>query len=148
MELVDFIVKAKKNTYASGNKASILEDGFEEFVFKEGDFKYRDRYYAENPRFFGGQEVIWQKGKTAWIMNYYGFIIDLGVDIERVYEFLRKAMVQVDKDRLFRGPSFFKEGDFRYFDKSNGDVNRFKGIEEIVFQNRGVYKLEYHGGKV
>lgn len=32
-----FLVRAKKNTYASGNKPKKLEDGFEEFVYTEGD---------------------------------------------------------------------------------------------------------------
>ena len=91
MELVDFIVRAKRNTYASGNKAAKLEDGFEEFIFEEGNFRYRDRYHAKDPRPFGGEEVVWQSGKAIWIMNYYGYILDQKIDSEIVYRFLRKA---------------------------------------------------------
>ena len=148
MELIDFIVKAKKCTYASGNKAVKLEDEFEEFVYEEGDYKYRDRYHARDPNPFGGEEVIWQNGKAVWMMNYYGFMLSNKVNSKKVYEFLRKAMSLVDKERPFRGPSSFKEGDFEYVDENGGDVSRFKGTEKIFFQEKEVYRLEYHGGGV
>src|SRR3989338_8031538 len=145
MELVDFIVKAKKQTYASGKPARKLEDGFEEFFYEEGDYKYRDRYHARDPKPFGGEEVIWQNGKAIWMMNYYGFMLSSKVDSKKVYEFLRKAMSLVEKRRPFRGPSTFKEGDFAYFDETEGDVSRFSGTEKILFQGKEVYRLEYHG---
>lgn len=148
MELVDFIVRAKRNTYASGNKAAKLEDGFEEFIFEEGNFRYRDRYHAKDPRPFGGEEVVWQSGKAIWIMNYYGYILDQKIDSEIVYRFLRKAMGLVDKSRPFRGPSHFKEEDFEYIDESKGTLDNFKGTERILFKGKEVYRLEYHGGKI
>ena len=134
MELVNFIVKAKKQTYASGNPATKLEDGFEEFVYEEGDYKYRDRYHARDPKPLGGEEVIWQNGRAVWMMNYYGFILFNKVNSEKVYAFLRKAMSLVDKQRPFRGPSSFKDGDFEYLDESEGDAGRFKGTEKIFFK--------------
>jgi hypothetical protein len=42
----------------------------------------------------------------------------------------------------------FKEGDFEYKNEFEGDVNKFKGAEKILFQGEEVYKLEYHGGIV
>ena len=146
MELVNFIVKAKRNTYASGNKATKLKDGFEEFIFEEGDFKYRDRYHARDPKPFGGEEVVWQNGKAIWIMNYYGYMLFDKINSEVVYEFLRKAMSLVDEQRPFRGPPNFKEGDFEYLDENEGDVSKFKGTEIIFFKGKEVYRLEYHGG--
>ena len=148
MNLKEFIVKAKRNTYARGIKPKILEDGFEEFVYEEEKYRYRDRYHAKDPKPFGGEEVIWQNGKAIWMMNYYGYMLSNEVDSEIVYEFLRKAMGLVDEQRPFRGPSNFKEGDFEYKDTSEGDIKRFKGTEKIFHNGKNVYTLEYHGGMV
>ena len=145
-ELAAFLVKAKRHSYASGNKAAKLDDGFREFVFEEGDYKYRDRYRARDPKPFGGQEVVWHKGEAVWMMNFYGFMLDKETDSETAYEFLRKAMLLVREERPFRGPSEFIEQDFRYTDESEGNVARFKGTERIFFRGREVYRLHYHGG--
>ncbi|MBS3157249.1 hypothetical protein J4442_03720 [Candidatus Woesearchaeota archaeon] len=148
MELVDFIVKAKKQTYASGKPARKLEDGFEEFVYEEGGYKYRDKYHAEDPKPFGGEEIVWQNGKAIWIMNYYGYMLSDNIDSKRVYGFLRKAMSLVDEQRPFRGPSHLKEGDFEYIDEGKGTLDNFKGTERILYKGEDVYRLEYHGGRV
>src|SRR3989344_8108354 len=132
MELANFIVKAKKDTYASGNPPLKLPDGFEEFVYEDGEYKYRDRYHAKDPRPFGGEEVVWQSGKVIWMMNYYGYMISNEVNSKEVYVFLRKAMSAVSKDKPFRGPAHLKEGDFQYINESSGDVNQFKGTEKIL----------------
>ena len=148
MELVEFIVKAKIHTYASGKKATKLKEGFEEFVFKEGDFEYRDRYHARDPKPFGGQEVVWQNGKAIWIMNYYGYMSSDKINSETLYEFLRKAIGLVDKNKPFRGPSNFKDNKFEYRNQSEGDFNCFKGVEIILLKGKEVYRLEYHGGMI
>ncbi|MBI2452507.1 hypothetical protein HYV50_05560 [Candidatus Pacearchaeota archaeon] len=146
MKLADFIAKAKKSTYASGAKPKILEDGFEELSYEERGLHYRDRWKGTNP--FGGEEIVKEKDKVIWIMNYYGIVFSIKVESEKVYEFLRKAMNLVSRERPFRGPSHFKEGDFEYFDKSEGTLDRFKGIERILYMDEEVYRLEYHGGKL
>ena len=148
MKLNTFLVKAKKNTYASGNPPKKLEDGFEEFVFEEGKYKYRDRYHAKDPRPFGGEEVVWKNGRATWMMNYYGYMVSTKVNSKEVYVFLRKAMSLVNEEKPFRGPSQFKEGDFEYKDENEGDVNQFRGTERILFKGKEVYRLEYHGGKL
>ena len=148
MKLIDFIIKAKKSTYASGNKATKLKDDFEEFIYGEGNFKYRDRYHAKDPEPFGGEEVVWQNEIAVWMMNYYGFMLSNDIDSQKVYQFLRKAMSLVEKQRPFRGPNYLKEDDFEYIDQSEGDVQRFKGTERIFFQGKEIYRLEYHGGKL
>jgi hypothetical protein len=146
MELVNFIVKAKKQTYASGNSAIKLEDGFKEFIYEEGDYRYRDRYHARGSRPFGGEEIVWQNGRAVWIMNYYGYMLSDKIDSEKVYEFLRHAMSRVDEQRPFRGPPHLKKGDFEYIDESNGTLGNFKGTERIAYKGEDVYKLDYHGG--
>jgi len=148
MDIKEFVLKAKKSTYASGKKPILLADGFEEFLYREEDYEYRDRYYAKDPKPFGGEEVVWKKGKAVWVMHYYGFVLDSKIKNELLYGFLRKAMSLITKDNPFRGPSNFKESEFEYKNQSEGDFSRFKGFERIFFRGKEVYRLEYHGGEL
>jgi len=146
MKLSTFLVKAKTFTYAKGTDELLLEEGGKELVFEEGAFKYRDRYYGYNP--FVGEEIIWQREVVVWSMNYYGTVHETAVPAKEVYAFLRKAMRNVSKERPFRGPEHFEEGDFSYRDESKGEVSFFKGVERIFYKKREVYVLEYHGGLI
>ena len=151
MELAKFIVKAKKDTYASGKKAQKLEDGSERFTFEEGDLKYQDTYFAFDNEFDGaffGTEIFWNKGKMCWCMNYYGQVNSQNVSTQEVYALLRKAISVVSEDKPFRGPAHLKERDFEYRDESAGDVNQFRGTERILHKGKEVYRLEYNGGKI
>ena len=147
MKFKDFLVKAKKETYASGNSPKKLADGFEEFSFEEGKYKYQDRYYARDPNPFGGEEVVFKDEKPVWMMNYYGFILGK-VSHSDLYAFLRKAMSALSANKPFRGPSKLKEGSFEYTNIVKGNIDNFIGTEIIYFKGKEVYKLEYHGGKL
>ena len=85
-QLSKFLVKAKINTYTSSGEGEekILPDRSKEFEFKEKEFKYRDRYFGFNP--FIGQEIVWQKEKVIWGMNYYGEIISEIVPVKKIYQ--------------------------------------------------------------
>ena len=148
MSLIEFILEAKKAAYAKENPDSleILDNGSRELTFEEGDFVYKDRYYGFNP--FSGEETVWQADVPVWSMNYYGKIISSSVLPKNVYPFLRKAMSEVDEESLFRGPFSFIEGDFKYENKFNGDIDFFTGEESIFFKGEKVYLLVYHGGRV
>lgn len=148
MELKEFIVMAKKQTYASGESAKKLVDEFEEFIYEKENYKYQDKYYAQDPNPFGGEEIVWQNNKPVWIMNYYGFMLSSEIESKKVYEFLRKAMGLVNEDFPFRGPLNFKEGSFEYVNEILGNMDKFKGREKILFEGKEVYQLEYHGGKL
>tara|TARA_Y100000310_G_C20606168_1_gene775582 strand:+ start:857 stop:1312 length:456 start_codon:yes stop_codon:yes gene_type:complete len=148
MQLNEFLVKAKRKTYASDGEGGerVLDDGSKELSFSEQDFRYRDLYFGFNP--FAGEEVVWKNNKPIWVMNYYGEVTSDVVSAKEVYYFLQKAMRRVTKDRPFRGPSKFNEGDFEYEDKNEGTIDCFSGIERILYQGQEVYKLSYHGGRV
>jgi hypothetical protein len=146
MKLEQFLVKAKVSAYASGGEAGILADGCKELTFQEGEFKYRDRYFGWNP--FVGEEVVWEGDRITWAMNYYGLVFDEVVPAGQVYAFLQEAMNQVKEDRPFRGPQRLMKGDYEYTDESQGDVERFSGVERIFYQGREIYRLNYHGGRV
>jgi hypothetical protein len=148
MELTEFLIKAKTNTYASEGEASQqrLVDGCLELTYSEGEFSYRDRYFGSDP--FIGQEIVFQDGKAIWSMNYYGRTVDKKHPAAEIYTFLQKAMRQVTPERPFRGPSTFAEGDFMYNDESSGTLENFSGVERILFNRHKVYTLKYHGGTV
>ena len=157
MELAKFLVQAKINTYASVEQdlnpplpdsqgEKILLDGSKELEFEEKEFKYRDRYFGSNP--FIGEEIVWKGKHKIWGMNYYGLASSKKISTEKIYEFLKKAMLQVVEERPFRGPENFKEGGFEYVDKSHGDINMFHGVEKIFYKGKEVYQLYYHGGHI
>ncbi|MBR9692101.1 hypothetical protein GOV06_04940, partial [Candidatus Woesearchaeota archaeon] len=112
----------------------------------ETEFKYRDIYFGFDP--FSGEEIVWQNGKVIWSMNYYGGTILEIIPTKQVYEFLKKVLQQVTEERPFRGPTNFKEDDFEYIDKSEGDIDNFTGTEKIFYKGKEVYRLNYHGGLI
>ncbi|NWG06404.1 MAG: XRE family transcriptional regulator [Chloroflexi bacterium] len=148
MKLEQFLVKAKVSAYAGAGEGGegILADGCKELTYKEGEFLYRDRYFGWNP--FIGEEVVWQDNQVTWAMNYYGLVFEETVPAAQVYAFLQKAMKQVQVDRPFRGPQVLKEDDYEYQDESQGNLERFTGVERIFYRGREIYRLNYHGGTV
>lgn len=148
MNLKEFLVLAKINTYATAGEGGekILEDGCKELSFSKEDFAYRDRYFGSNP--FVGEEIIWQDNRVIWGMNYYGSAISDEISVKEIYEFLKESMQKVTAERPFRGPNDYKKEDFEYSDKSEGDINFFRGEECIKYKGKEVYKLYYHGGKM
>ncbi|MFA4872153.1 MAG: DUF5680 domain-containing protein [Patescibacteria group bacterium] len=145
-QLSKFLVKAKINAYASSGEGGekVLPDGSKEFEFKKGEFRYRDRYFGYNP--FIGQEIVWQKEKAIWGMNYYGEIISEITPAKNVYQFLQEALKKIIVAKPFRGPDNFKKGDFEYINKIKGTAEKFKGEEIIFYKKQPVYKLGCHGG--
>lgn len=147
MNLLEFIVKAKKNTYANPSvKARKLKDGSKELIFKEGHYTYRDKYFGFNP--FAGEEIVFQNDKAVWVMNYAGKTKTNPIFSKKIYTFLKKAMQQIKEEKPFRGPSNFKANNFEYRNKSSGDLSSFRGKEIIFYKDKEVYSLEYHGGFV
>ena len=143
------MVKAKINTYASSGEGGekILPDGGKEFNFEEKELRYRDRYYGFNP--FIGEEIVWQNERIIWGMNYYGKVIsEKMVSAKEIYQFLQEALKRIKEDKPFRGDKSLKRGDFKYSNKIDGTLEKFKGEEVIFFKKQVVYKLEYHGGLI
>jgi hypothetical protein len=147
-DLINFLIKAKVNTYASQGEGgeSILEDGCKELKFNQDNFRYRDRYFGSNP--FIGEEIIWKNNKIIWGMNYYGAIISDKVSTKIVYGFLKKALKRASADMPFRGPEKFQQNGFRYINKVSGNMSFFYGEEKIYLKEKLIYKLKYHGGQM
>lgn len=151
-QLTDFLIKAKKATYASGKKGEKLPDCSEKFSFSENRFKYVDRFYGGER--FGGREIVFYDDKPVWFIGYYGGLHLVDDQNGEIYAFLRKALLLVGtppenpcaKILPVRGPERFKEGDFVYENNAIGDLKRFQGSEVIWKKSNRVYILEYSGG--
>lgn len=153
MELNEFLVEAKRNTYASGKEGMdvVLEDGSKDFIYENGIYSYRDRYYGFNP--FIGQELVWENDDLIWGMNYIGRITSNEADPKEVYDFLKEALMEVPINLPLRGPGSYsrKIDHFRYNsnlkDNANG-LDFFNGEEWIHLRGSHVYELNFHGGLV
>ena len=147
-KLSKFLISAKINTYASVGESEEKEftDGGKGFEFIEGEFKYKDRYFGSKA--FIGEEIVSQNEKPIWGMNYYGGIVSENVPFDKVYIFLKKALSKAKEKKPFRGPDNFEEDNFKYINESEGSVDNFEGEETILYKDKKVYKLKYHGGLI
>ena len=145
---VKFLIKAKKNTYASNSEfgEKRLKDRAKELTFSEDDFIYRDRYYGSKK--FIGEEVVFVDNKPYWAMNYFGGCMNNKCSASDIYIFLKKCLKKVNSKTIFRGPEKFEKNEFIYINKFKGDVEDFYGEEFIYYKNKKVYKLKYHGGLI
>lgn len=145
-KLKNFLVEAKKNTYANEDAKEVrVRGGGKLLSFSKGDFIYQDKYFGSNP--FSGEEVVIKNEKVIWVMNYYGKTVSK-ISPKKVYRFLKKALMNVNIKTLFRGPEKFTEGNFQYLSKAKEDVDSFIGTEQIFHKGKQVYFCEYHGGLV
>ncbi|VVB78803.1 Uncharacterised protein [uncultured archaeon] len=133
-ELAEFLVKAKKATYAGdGKEVPSQRPGFKELEYNEGDFSYRDSYAG----FFmaPGQEYVRFKGEPIWLMSYTGGMNqELFGDVDfakQTFAFLKKALSLVNMSSPFRGPAVFRSEKFEYSSSVKGDISSFKGRERI-----------------
>ncbi len=147
-QLIDFIVEAKRNTFASdAERKKSSRWKFKEYYFSKDNFIYKDRFWGNILDI--GQEVVWYKNKPVWGMNYRGGMILKYQDIRRkTFAFLKHALKHVNYDHPFRGPSFLKKENFQYHNKSKGDIIEFSGDEFILFKNKKVYFRKYLGGLI
>lgn len=153
-KLAKFLVKAKTQTYASVDSQEIKAERplHKELEFEEGEFYYRDSYtgFFQAP---GMEEVrLGKEGKTIWTMAYSGGMLPkFHEDIEfakKVFAFLKKVLGLVAENFPFRGPKEFEEEDWRYVNKIEGNIKRFKGHEKIFFKGKEVFNQDYIGGVV
>lgn len=145
--LKQFILEASKNTYASGdeNIKKKEKDNSTTIVYEKGNYKYHDNYFGGEP--YGGREVVFYKSKPVWMMIYYGWVVE-GVENSEVYGILTKALSNVTLDMPYRGPKEFVDGDLKYVNTLDGDVENFSGEEEIFKGDILLYTARYMGGLV
>ena len=145
-ELCQFLVTAKKQTYAAGDQAqkTVEKDKSTTLTFEQGDWRYHDNYFGGEP--FGGREVVFFQDQPVYIMTYYGRVSESIANPEQVYGILQKALSQIPEDRPFRGPKQLTEGSFSYRNSFSGEVDNFSGEVVITRDGQVIYTAKYAGG--
>ncbi|WP_298276204.1 DUF5680 domain-containing protein [Ferroplasma sp.] len=145
--LLDFIVSAKKHTYASGSRGiEPAIPGSMEFNFRDGIMEYRDIYFGMLS--FSGIETVYSNGKPVWGMVYSGGVTDDTVDTPRIYKFLKQSLYMVSNEAPFRGPKSYSDGVYIYDNDFIGDISHFIGYEKIDEGENTLYELHYSGGDI
>lgn len=150
--LTEFLVEAKRNTYASqGDDASVqpLLNGSKQLEYRSGDYFYRDIYLGSG--FFVGQETVELKNSPIWSMVYSGGVIIPNTNwdiIGPIYGFLRQALKLVDTKSIYRGTNHYELGNYIYKNEYEGNLDCFHGKEIILMDGQKVYELRYNGGKL
>lgn len=147
----DFLIEAKKSTYANGTAEKIESSrlGSKDYEYKKCNMLYHDTYFGGTN--FIGEEVVYIDNKIYWAMNYYGVTLDENLGEEAMDNALRPALMQVGISENIipvRGPREYKNGDFKYAFEVSGDLTNFSGIETIYKNDKKVYELKCNGGLI
>lgn len=147
----DFLIEAKKSTYANGAAEKIESSrlGSKDYEYKKDNMLYHDTYFGGTN--FIGEEVVYIDNKIYWAMNYYGVTLDENLGEEAMDNALRPALMQVGISENIipvRGPREYKNGDFKYTFEVSGDLTNFSGIETIYKNDKKVYELKCNGGLI
>lgn len=143
-EVIDFLIKAKKNTYASNNAVELVSTRPEshDLKYEESNYKYIDTYLG-GERFIG-EEAVFVNNKPIWAMNYNG------IEINEKFSssFLKQALLTVNFEMPYRGQSKFQDGDYVYICEVSGNFEYFSGKEIMYHQDEKVYECNFSGGIV
>ncbi len=143
-DLISFLIKAKKNCYASGMiPVSSTRKSSKDLHYSDGNFRYLDSFFGQEH--FIGQEIVWQGDRPSWGMNYYGCLLEDAIP-EDFPEFLGKALSHIDEQNPYRGINGFSEGDFNYYCTWTGSFEQVRGEEYVIFDDARIYELYFHGG--
>lgn len=139
--LRDFLVRAKTDTYVTGNnQAASSRLNSHDFRYAENDFLYMDTYLGGEK--FIGEECVWIKNTPVWGMNYCGQTLSENFNPD----FLKESLSLVTSSMPFRGPELYRKGDFAYHCQVQGNFEFFTGEEQIYCRQEKVYICNFHGG--
>jgi hypothetical protein len=142
---MQFLIKSRQSTYASGVKAQEINGG-RTYGINDGNLEYRDTYFDQH-RYFQGQEVLFENGLPVWSMSYRG-AVEEGVDAGEVFIALQK-FVKEHADKVRFGEDFETNNcGFGYKCIASGNIDEFKGREEIYQNNKLAHWMDYFGGKI
>lgn len=153
-QLADFLIEAKKQTYASGDEAKTApsREGSNDYHYesKLGNERitYHDTYFG-GVKFMGEEIVYLGKSAPKWGMNYRGVTLRPDMSEAAMDAVLRPAlsMVGEDKDIIpVRGPRKFERDGFVYEFKVEGTLEEFHGEETLSKDGELIYKNVCDGG--
>ena len=150
-KLYNFLIEAKKQTYANENvkKQKSSRNGSYDYEYSSNNMIYHDTYFGGTN--FMGEEVVYEENDTPiWGMNYYGVTLNQLLSEEVVDKALRPALMQVGSDETIpvRGPKEYTNGDYRYIFNVSGNLDYFEGEETIYKNDKKVYVLKCYGGTI
>lgn len=141
--LVDFLIKAKKSTYAGkGAETSPSRVRSHDLVYRDGALMYYDTYLGGEK--FAGEEAIWIADIPYWSMNYIGRVTDENFS----GDFLKEALLHVPFEKPYRGPDVYFNGDYIYECSVRGEFDWFQGKETIKYKGNEIYECYFHGGLI
>ena len=143
-KIVEFLCRAKRETYASGNAKECIpcRPNSHDLKYCEGNLIYIDTYLGGEK--FVGEEAIWNDNIPLWSMNYAGRIVEEGFE----GWFLKEALRIVNEEYPYRGPLSYENGEFKYEYSFAGNFEWFDG-EEVIYKNDvKIYECKFHGGVI
>ena len=143
-KIVEFLCRAKRETYASGNAKECIpcRPNSHDLKYCEGNLIYIDTYLGGEK--FVGEEAIWNDNIPLWSMNYAGRIVEEGFE----GWFLKEALRIVNEEYPYRGPLSYENGEFKYECSFAGNFEWFDG-EEVIYKNDvKIYECKSHGGVI
>jgi hypothetical protein len=145
-DFVEFLIEAKRRTYASGRPPSgSCRKASKDLGYSRGAFDYLDSYFGAKD--FIGEELVYRDSLPIWGMNYFGLSLadadggDIGMG-----EMLHAALMEPPLEAPFRGPGSMTRGNCEYRCSWQGELGAFWGEEEILREGRRIYFLRFHGG--
>lgn len=141
--LIKFRLEANVNTYAAfSNEVASTRMDSHDFHYESGEYAYHDTYVGGEQ--FAGQEAVWKTGRAVYAMNYMGRVLD-----ERFSgNFLKEALRAADEKKPYRGPDYYRSGNYIYKSNVTGNMEWFQGYEEIWCGEIKVYECYFHGGLI
>lgn len=145
-ELTTFINEASGAGYEQDKPKNIKKeaDGSTTIWYERGHWKFHDNFFGGEP--YGGRAIIHYKNRPAHITVYYGNVAK-DYNPNKLYPFLRAAL-RAGKDKTFRGPEKFIEGNFLYLRAFKGNVSDFVLEEKIFEKKKLIYQATFIGGLV
>ena len=148
-DLYNFLVEAKKQTYANENikKVQSSRESSFDYEYNNGQMIYHDTYFGGTK--FMGEEVVYNSNNIPiWGMNYYGVTLNENLSEEVIDNALRPALMLVGEDDILplRGPKEYENNGYKYNFQVNGNLDYFEGVETIFRNEEKIYVLKCHGG--
>lgn len=146
-KLKQFIFDASRATYASGDEfiKENQPDKSTTIRYENGPYRFHDNYFGGEP--YGGREVVFLDDKPVWMMVYYG-LVHKDVPAKVVYPFLMESLSKTTIEMPYRGPVMYENGEFKYENKLDGDIEKLSGTEKIYQNGVCIYEASYIGGLV